>query len=382
LLLLSPLLLAQGARHEAAPAGRHEVKLLAADGARGGGQEGLRRGAISPALEPTSDRHFFETDYPDDLHPSPSKGHLKKFDHPYPVVQDHETYDKDFVKDENNDRGEWQAQMEYDSIRTKLRGQQQVVNEAQRLVQKEKHSVEEEEREEHEAEEAEDKAKEDAEKAAEEAEKAHADVERLVGKSAADGGEEVGGSIGDAIKEVKNRTKHLEECQKQLVEAKAALQKLIKHKAKRQKEVDEAKKAKESELSAAKDMIDRANAEAIAKYDAAIAEAEKNATAVADEAHSAHEAMVEKEKELEKKVAEAQEAHEAALRAYAEEEAQIDKNEARLKEAAARVRQHRSEVDQDGGVFQPKVKSGGSSLTLCASTAGLALLAAVLGRCP
>merc|ERR1719498_1037213 len=43
-----------------------------------------------------------------------------KFDHPYPVVQESRDYDKDYVKDENNDNGEWKAQMEYDRLRAKI----------------------------------------------------------------------------------------------------------------------------------------------------------------------------------------------------------------------------------------------------------------------
>merc|ERR1712066_983240 len=43
-----------------------------------------------------------------------------KFKHPYPMVQDTNDYDKDYPKDENNDDGEWKAQMEYDLLRTKV----------------------------------------------------------------------------------------------------------------------------------------------------------------------------------------------------------------------------------------------------------------------
>merc|ERR1740130_429610 len=40
--------------------------------------------------------------------------------HPYPTVQDSEDFDKDFVKDENTDNGEYTAQSEYDSLRHKV----------------------------------------------------------------------------------------------------------------------------------------------------------------------------------------------------------------------------------------------------------------------
>merc|ERR1719240_1108155 len=71
---------------------------------------------INPELDPTSDKKFFGKDYPDDVRP-PVHHH---FDHPYPTVQDSERYDKDYVKDENDDGGYWKAQMEYDALKNKL----------------------------------------------------------------------------------------------------------------------------------------------------------------------------------------------------------------------------------------------------------------------
>merc|ERR1719359_1183911 len=73
--------------------------------------------AISPTLEPKSDKKFFGKDYPQDARPKVDVLHFK---HPYPVVQDTDEFDKDFVKDENADNGEWAAQMEYDRLRHKL----------------------------------------------------------------------------------------------------------------------------------------------------------------------------------------------------------------------------------------------------------------------
>merc|ERR1719458_1841664 len=60
----------------------------------------LNHGLISPKLDPESDKVFFG--------------------HPYPAVQDTNEFDRDYVKDENNDGGEWKAQMDYDLLRTKL----------------------------------------------------------------------------------------------------------------------------------------------------------------------------------------------------------------------------------------------------------------------
>jgi len=75
---------------------------------------------IVPALEPESDKKFMGKDYPDDLRPGVH--HFKRYDwdHPYPIVQEDNIYDKDYVKDENNDSGEWAAQHEYDVLRSKI----------------------------------------------------------------------------------------------------------------------------------------------------------------------------------------------------------------------------------------------------------------------
>ena len=71
---------------------------------------------ISPALRPEAPKKF-NKDYPVDKAPAVDVLHFK---HPYPVVQDTEDFDKDFVKDENSDNGEFKAQSEYDRLRHKL----------------------------------------------------------------------------------------------------------------------------------------------------------------------------------------------------------------------------------------------------------------------
>merc|ERR1719330_192664 len=72
---------------------------------------------ITPELSPESHEKFFDHDYPDDHRPSVHKDF--NFQHPFPVLQDSEDYDKDYVKDENHDGGEWQAQQRYDALRAK-----------------------------------------------------------------------------------------------------------------------------------------------------------------------------------------------------------------------------------------------------------------------
>merc|ERR1719502_39092 len=63
---------------------------------------------VSPSVK-KSDKAFFGKDYPFDKRPSVDVLHFK---HPYPVVQDSDEFDRDFVKDENKDNGEYAAQKE------------------------------------------------------------------------------------------------------------------------------------------------------------------------------------------------------------------------------------------------------------------------------
>merc|ERR1712083_946717 len=77
----------------------------------------LARGiSINPRLDPQSHDKFFGSDYPHDVSPS-AQG--LEFGHPYPAVMASDAFDKDYVKDENGDGGEWKAQFEYDTLRTK-----------------------------------------------------------------------------------------------------------------------------------------------------------------------------------------------------------------------------------------------------------------------
>lgn len=91
--------------------------------------QGLQHGLISPKLDPGSDKVFFGHDYPDNLAPASQK--RPEFGHPYPAIQDTADFDKDYVKDENGDDGEWHAQMEYDLLRTKAAKAKDDVQKAQ-----------------------------------------------------------------------------------------------------------------------------------------------------------------------------------------------------------------------------------------------------------
>jgi len=83
---------------------------------------------ISPPLtDAKSDKKFFgppfPADYPEDSRPIPDKHVLDKLkspDQPYPALQSKDKFDRDFVKDENSDKGAWKAQFEYDYLRKKM----------------------------------------------------------------------------------------------------------------------------------------------------------------------------------------------------------------------------------------------------------------------
>lgn len=88
---------------------------------------------ISPPLRDASDgkvrshKDFFgppfPADYAEDSRPVPDKHVLDKLkgpDQPYPALQSKDKFDRDYVKDENSDRGAWKAQFEYDYLRKKM----------------------------------------------------------------------------------------------------------------------------------------------------------------------------------------------------------------------------------------------------------------------
>jgi len=82
--------------------------------------------SISPPLtDVSSDKKFFgpNGDYAADARPAPDKSVLDKLkgpSQPYPALQSKDKFDRDFVKDENSDRGAWKAQFEYDYLRRKM----------------------------------------------------------------------------------------------------------------------------------------------------------------------------------------------------------------------------------------------------------------------
>merc|ERR1719272_111464 len=76
-----------------------------------------------------------EKDLPEDARPSARD---LNFGHPYPIVQESNHYDSDFVKDENEDDGHWKAQNEYDTLRVAYRKGQKDVKKAEAVMNAEK----------------------------------------------------------------------------------------------------------------------------------------------------------------------------------------------------------------------------------------------------
>merc|ERR1719461_705793 len=78
---------------------------------------------VPPLVDVDTDKKFFgppfPADYSDDISPPADKKLFKK-GWVYPKVQEEGFYDKDYVKDENSDDGQWKAQSDYDAARTKI----------------------------------------------------------------------------------------------------------------------------------------------------------------------------------------------------------------------------------------------------------------------
>lgn len=282
---------------------------------------------ISPELDPESHKKFFEKDYPDDKRPAASSEHHKfDFKHPYPIVQDSEDFDKDYVKDENSDGGEWKAQMDYDSLRNKIREQARKVEEAKKKMDEEK-------KEWLDAKKDEDNAENKSEHAEGSAEKAKTELE-----DAQDKLKNADGAIGDAVGDVEKEMKDLEKCKKALEEARARLKKLLEEKVKRE-------------------TVER-------KIVAEETDAEKQAGALAKDSKEGAKAGGKYDSTVEKERAE----HLAARKAYEKELQDVKDTEKALDEAARKLREFRhSGVDKDGGVYYEK--SGSARAVLPAALA-------------
>jgi len=275
---------------------------------------------IEPDLEPKSDAKFFGKDYPDDRRPQP----IHKFGHPYPTVQDSDTYDKDYVEDENSDNGYFSAQLRYDNAKNKLLKERKDLAAALKALQKEAKEVEDAKKEEQEAEKhaMKKEADEDA------SDKKHDKLQEAVEDSKKD--------IDTAVEGIEAEVKDIEECKKQLLAARKKLKALLDEKI---EYIKREKKRREEE--------EKAEADRIAKDKI--------------------------EEELEKKIPEEEDEHEKALKTYKEEMEDVERVKKELKASAEKLAKFRH-ADPDGGVYEVAKGAAWKSSEL----SGLALLFAAL----
>lgn len=258
---------------------------------------------MSPQLDPKSDTKFFGKDYPHDKSPSASG---LKFDHPYPHVQDSGDFEKDYVKDENGDSGAWKSQMEYDTLRGKLRQEKKNAQEALAEEKKQQEELDKVIREKEEAyqkiEDTKDKAdkiekeQEAAEHASEEAKKKQPDLPA------------------DAADDTQKAITNLEDCKEQLRKARSELSALLSGLA-------DAKKAEE-----AKEKLVDERGESVTVAENAVKAAEKKVSQEDTELQSAEQD-------------------------YEAQKEKTDKLQADLKAAAKKVQAYRQKADADGGVY-------------------------------
>jgi len=292
----------------------------------------LATASIVPRLEPSSHEVFYKHDYPRDLQPFP----YHRFDHPVPIVQDSEDYDKDFVKDENSDKGEWAVQEQYDRLRGRLAHAREV---AGRLQDKESalgSRLRELQAEELRARAAADKALRDKLAAEERASKKLVEAEAEYDKAKNVKVGEHG--IGNATKEVEEKTMTLEDCKKELAVARAKL-----------KELQEERERLEAKAKAARATEDAAD-------DHAIDEEKEEAAA-------------------ESKADAAKAKYDAAHKKYERDAEAYQKAQADLEKAEATLRKFRNKVDADGGVYRSSAAPRANSIIAAvALTAALSVV--------
>jgi len=166
---------------------------------------------IVPELEPVSDKKFMHKDLPDDRRPRV----YHKFQYPYPIVDDSEDYDADYVEDKNDDGGYWSAQMKYDALKNKLTKEVDELKDALRNLQRKKLVLD-----------TIAKREKEAEEKAEEAEAAEKKADGLH-DDATNGLNNAKKGVDGAADGVDDETMDLEECKKQLQKAREDLKKLL-----------------------------------------------------------------------------------------------------------------------------------------------------------
>jgi len=236
---------------------------------------------VRPALNPETDKGWSK-DYPIDGQPVAKRA----FSYPYPIVQDSGDFDKDYVKDENADGGEWKAQFDFDKLRTGIDAQRDSNATAGKALTEAEKRLEEAKKALAAAQSNSETSEEDAKAASQEADEADKKVKDLIGDAAGNGtggangdgmygeggngtggangdgtgvnGSAVGGKVGEGVHEVERSVTGLKDCQEQLAKARSDLEKALADKKKREEEAKaKAKKDAEDARKAKKDKEDK-----------------------------------------------------------------------------------------------------------------------------
>jgi len=349
--------------------------ILAATGAEAAIQRANR---ISPELEPTSDKAFFGKDYPADKRAVADKYYV--FNHPYPAVQDSNDFDFDFVKDENSDGGRWAAQMEYDTLRSKIRAAKKKMDALKAKMDQEYEDWLRSKKEADHHDDTLDKARKAAQAARQAAEKAAKRVNDLEGGSQADG-TKTGGSIGRAIVDVQKEMKDLDECKKALAKAKKHFKELLKQRADEDTKAKTAAKKEKGKETKAKQVADNAVHK---KKEEEEAKPQGKKTGI-EEGKIEQEKQEGKEKDTENTKTEVEvDTKKVSIgrKKYLKELKDVSRTEKQLEEAAKTLKKFRRHpyVDNDGGVYNVPSKSSARLRT--PTVLAMAGFATVVAVCP
>lgn len=324
---------------------------------RGADSEQLRAHRVSPDVDKSDKKFFAKGDYTYDKRPVADKYYV--FDHPYPAVQDSGDFDQDFVKDENSDGGRWQAQMEYDTLRTKIRQAKAKLGELKEKMESEYEEWMRSKVKDAASSKAASEASKDAAGAKGKAEAARQKVNDLEGSSSSKG-TKVGGKIGDAVKKVKDEMEDLEECKKKLAESKKRLKELLKEKeefeirskqaktekaSRKAKQAEEKKRKLEEKKKAQKDKGEKVTDDDDDDDD--------EATKKQKEEDDKEEESTFDEEAWKKKLDKEQKDHAEALDNYEKRKMDVKKTEDQLARAAENLKKFRRPpyVDDNGGVY-------------------------------
>lgn len=258
--------------------------------------------AIQPSLDPVSDKKFMTQDYPDDLRPGIHHFRRYDWDHPYPIVQEDKQYDTDYVKDENNDNGEWHAQTRYDTLRSQIAKQKAKVDDYKRRIESMGGDID--------AIEAEEAGLEAQAKDAE----SKADAKKKAADDAKNKAASTGNQEGAAEGKTKEEMEQLAKCEEELKRVEEELKKLLKNSG------------------------------------ASIGDAEKAELELKKAAMEAELKQM-SEAQLEAKLAEEYAEYLRAKKEYEKILADTEETEKALDAAAERLRKFRNAEDKDGGVY-------------------------------